>query len=85
MKNQVLMQQQQLHYQNSIPFRVVYIRFYKMSRFSTDRSCNLLRIGYKIHFTGLASLKIKETDRIEALKIELRKLGFILHDEHEIL
>lgn len=32
------------------------------------------------HFTGLASLKIKETDRIEALKTELRKLGYMLKD-----
>lgn len=40
-------------------------------------------LGIKFHFTGLASLKIKETDRIEALKIELRKLGFILQDEHD--
>jgi 3-phosphoshikimate 1-carboxyvinyltransferase len=28
------------------------------------------------HFSGLGSLKIKETDRIEALKTELRKLGY---------
>lgn len=34
-------------------------------------------------FTGLASLKIKETDRIEALKAELRKLGYVLRDEHD--
>jgi 3-phosphoshikimate 1-carboxyvinyltransferase len=26
-------------------------------------------------------LKIKETDRIKALKTELRKLGFVLHDK----
>lgn len=32
-------------------------------------------------FTGLASLRIKETDRIEALKTELRKLGFVLTDD----
>jgi 3-phosphoshikimate 1-carboxyvinyltransferase len=31
-------------------------------------------------FTGLQSLKIKETDRIEALKTELRKLGYLLAD-----
>ena len=34
------------------------------------------------HFTGLASLKIKETDRIEALKAELRKLGFVVKDQN---
>lgn len=38
--------------------------------------------GIPFHFTGLASLKIKETDRIEALKCELRKLGVLLTDRH---
>ena len=32
------------------------------------------------HFTGLHSLKIKETDRIAALINELRKLGYVLHE-----
>lgn len=36
--------------------------------------------GIPFHFKGLSTLKIKETDRIEALKIELRKLGYVLHD-----
>jgi 3-phosphoshikimate 1-carboxyvinyltransferase len=31
-------------------------------------------------FTGLQSLRIKETDRIEALKTEARRLGFLLAD-----
>ena len=39
-------------------------------------------LGVKFKFTGLASLKIKETDRIEALKRELRKLGYVLRDEN---
>ena len=30
------------------------------------------------HFKGLATLKIKETDRIEALKTEARKLGYVV-------
>ena len=36
-----------------------------------------------IHFVfkGLGTLKIKETDRIEALKTEARKLGYVLRDE----
>ncbi|MCC8171884.1 MAG: 3-phosphoshikimate 1-carboxyvinyltransferase [Parabacteroides sp.] len=34
-------------------------------------------------FTGLQSLKIKETDRIEALKAEVRKLGYVLRDSHD--
>lgn len=41
-------------------------------------TCVLLNIPFR--FTGLQSLKIKETDRIEALKKELRKLGYLLTD-----
>jgi 3-phosphoshikimate 1-carboxyvinyltransferase len=37
-------------------------------------------LGIKFHFTGLASLKIKETDRITALKTELKKLGYVIKD-----
>ena len=42
-------------------------------------TCALL--GIPFHFFGLQSLKIKETDRIEALKNELRKLGYLLTDK----
>ena len=35
-------------------------------------------LGVIFHFTGLASLRIKETDRLVALQRELRKLGFII-------
>jgi len=41
-------------------------------------TCALLDVPF--HFTGLQTLKIKETDRIEALKNEMRKLGFVLSD-----
>lgn len=41
-------------------------------------TCALL--GVHFHFTGLQSLRIKETDRIEALKRELRKLGCVASD-----
>lgn len=41
-------------------------------------TCVLLNIPFR--FSGLQSLKIKETDRIEALKTELRKLGYVLND-----
>ena len=37
-------------------------------------------MGVKFHFSGLSTLKIKETDRIEALKKEMRKLGYVIHD-----
>ena len=34
------------------------------------------------HFTGLATLRIKESDRIEVLKREMRKLGFVIREEN---
>ena len=34
--------------------------------------------GIPFHFQGLNSLRIKETDRIEALKRELLKLGYVV-------
>lgn len=40
-------------------------------------------MGVKFRFTGLATLKIKETDRIEALKCELKKVGYVIHDEND--
>lgn len=41
-------------------------------------TCALKNI--KFRFTGLQSLKIKETDRIAALICEMRKLGYVLHE-----
>lgn len=35
-------------------------------------------LGVTFHFTGLESLKIKETDRINALINECKKIGFVL-------
>lgn len=43
-------------------------------------TCCLLNIPF--HFSGLQSLKIKETDRMEALKNEMRKLGYVLTDKN---
>ena len=40
-------------------------------------------MGIHCRFTGLATLKIKETDRIEALKRELRKVGYVIRDEND--
>ena len=40
--------------------------------------CTLKNVHF--HFSGLSTLKIKETDRIEAMKAEMRKLGYIIHD-----
>ena len=41
-------------------------------------ACAAMNIPF--HFTGLSTLKIKETDRIEALKTEMRKLGYVVKD-----
>ncbi len=40
--------------------------------------CALADIPFR--FTGLSTLKIKETDRVEALKTEIRKLGYIIRE-----
>jgi len=47
-------------------------------------TCCMMNIPFM--FTGLQSLKIKETDRIEALKSEMKKLGYLIFDsENSIL
>lgn len=43
-------------------------------------TCCMMNIPFM--FTGLQSLKIKETDRIEALKAEMKKLGYLIYDSH---
>ena len=40
--------------------------------------CAMMNVPF--HFRGLSTLKIKETDRIEAMKKEMRKLGYVLRD-----
>ncbi|WP_033148735.1 3-phosphoshikimate 1-carboxyvinyltransferase [Prevotella sp. P6B1] len=44
-------------------------------------TCAALDIPF--HFKGLSTLKIKETDRIAALKNEMRKLGYVIHDAND--
>lgn len=39
--------------------------------------------GIPFRFTGLQTLRIKETDRIAALKGEMLKLGYVLNDSEE--
>lgn len=39
--------------------------------------------GVPFRFTGLQTLRIKETDRIAALKYEMSKLGYVLDDSEE--
>ena len=43
--------------------------------------CALLNVPF--HFTGLSTLKIKETDRIEAMKKEMRKLGYVVRSAND--
>lgn len=43
-------------------------------------TCALL--GVPFHFTGLQTLKIKETDRIAALIAEMKKLGYVIHEKN---
>lgn len=41
-------------------------------------TCAMLNVPFRI--TGLQSLKIKETDRIHALRTELKKLGYLISE-----
>lgn len=43
-------------------------------------TCALL--GVPFHFTGLQTLKIKETDRIAALIAEMKKLGYVIREKN---
>ena len=43
-------------------------------------TCAAMNIPF--HFTGLATLRIKESDRIEVLKREMRKMGFVIREEN---
>lgn len=40
-------------------------------------------MGIPFRFSGLQTLRIKETDRIAALKTEMKKLGYIIDDSEE--
>ena len=44
-------------------------------------TCALLNSPFR--FTGQQSLKIKETDRIAALRTELKKLGYVIEEEND--
>ena len=44
-------------------------------------TCAMLRQPF--HFTGLQTLKIKETDRITALRTELKKMGILVSEAHD--
>lgn len=40
-------------------------------------------LGIQFKFTGISTLKLKETDRIKAMKTEMLKLGIVLTEEDE--
>ena len=68
---------------NSITISKVNSKFQKSFNFNLQSSPDIAQtiavtcfgLGISCHLTGLHTLKIKETDRLEALKIELTKLG----------
>ena len=68
---------------NSITISKVNTEFQKSFNFNLQSSPDIAQtiavtcfgLGVSCHLTGLHTLKIKETDRLEALKIELTKLG----------
>lgn len=43
--------------------------------------CPLLNLPFR--FTGLSNLRIKETDRVKAMKIEMEKLGYIIYTKND--
>ena len=57
--------------------------FVKMPDLAQTLVVTYCMMGVPFHFTGLESLKIKETDRIVALKNEMAKLGFDLEDRND--
>ena len=68
---------------NSITISKINNKFQKSFNFNLQSSPDIAQtiavtcfgLGISCHLTGLHTLKIKETDRLEALKIELTKLG----------
>jgi 3-phosphoshikimate 1-carboxyvinyltransferase len=68
---------------NSITISKVNTKFQKSFNFNLQSSPDIAQtiavtcfgLGVSCHLTGLHTLKIKETDRLEALKTELTKLG----------
>ncbi len=42
-------------------------------------------LGRRFAVSGLSTLRIKETDRVEALRVELGKLGYLLHCSYDTI
>ena len=48
---------------------------------TVDVTCCLASVPFRL--TGIKTLKIKETDRIAALRNELKKLGYLIEEEND--
>ena len=60
--------------------------FVSMPDMAQTAAVTCAMLGITFHFTGLQSLKIKETDRLNALRAELKKLGYFIeiHNENSL-
>lgn len=65
---------------NRIP-RIEY-DFTNMPDLAQTFVCTCCALNVPFHFKGLQTLRIKETDRMAALKAELAKLGYQLEEQH---
>lgn len=78
---------------NSITISKVKTKFQKSFNFNLQSSPDIAQtiavtcfgLGISCRLTGLHTLKIKETDRLEALKIELTKLGATIYVTNDSL
>jgi 3-phosphoshikimate 1-carboxyvinyltransferase len=66
---------------NVLPSKLV-LDFRENPDVAQTMACLCVSKGIPFHFTGLKTLKIKETDRISALQKELAKFGAILTEPH---
>ncbi|MDD4108152.1 MAG: 3-phosphoshikimate 1-carboxyvinyltransferase [Prolixibacteraceae bacterium] len=61
----------------------LYLNFNENPDIAQTMACLCVSGGIPFHFSGLKTLKIKETDRISALQNELAKFGALLTEPHE--
>jgi 3-phosphoshikimate 1-carboxyvinyltransferase len=81
------------HDNHSITISKVSTKFQNSFNFNLQSSPDIAQtiavtcfgLGISCHLTGLHTLKIKETDRLEALRIELTKLGAIISVTNDTL
>jgi 3-phosphoshikimate 1-carboxyvinyltransferase len=61
----------------------IFLNFHENPDIAQTMAALCVAKGIPFHFTGLETLKIKETDRIAALQQELRKFGALLTEPRE--